>query len=113
MTETFLLEIGLEEVPARFVRSSSEQLKERVVQFLKENRLTFGEVQTYATPRRFAVQIKDLADKQEDITEKAKGPSKKIALDADGNWTKAAQGIIHLSSIKREKPRSPPTIHTK
>lgn len=102
MTETFLLEIGLEEVPARFVRSSSEQLKERVVQFLKENRLTFGEVQTYATPRRFAVQIKDLADKQEDITEKAKGPSKKIALDADGNWTKAAQGFVRGQGLTTE-----------
>lgn len=93
MTETLLIEIGLEEVPARYVRSSSVQLQERVTRFLLENRIDFGEVRAFATPRRLAVQIKNVAGKQADIVEKAKGPSKKIALDADGNWTKAAQGF--------------------
>ncbi|MGP6139726.1 glycine--tRNA ligase subunit beta [Jeotgalibaca sp. A127] len=102
MTETLLVEIGLEEVPARFVRSSSEQLQERLTRFLKENRIKFGEVQVFATPRRLAVQIKDVAEKQEDIIENAKGPAKKIALDADGNWTKAAQGFARGQGVSTE-----------
>ncbi|MCI4139493.1 glycine--tRNA ligase subunit beta, partial [Bacillus vallismortis] len=47
----------------------------------------------FNTPRRLAVFVKDVAEKQDDITEEAKGPAKKIALDADGNWTKAALGF--------------------
>lgn len=100
MTETLLLEIGLEELPARFVRSSSEQLTERVEKFLTENRIRFGEVKTFATPRRLAVQIKDVADEQEDVIEIAKGPAKKIAVDADGNWTKAAQGFARGQGLE-------------
>lgn len=47
----------------------------------------------FNTPRRLAVFVKDVAEKQDDIKEEAKGPAKKIALDADGNWTKAAIGF--------------------
>lgn len=103
MTETFLLEIGLEELPARFVRSSSEQLTEKIKTFLVENRISFGSVQTYATPRRLAVQVKNIAEKQQDITEVAKGPAKKIALDAEGNWTKAAQGFARGQGVSTDE----------
>ena len=99
MTETLLIEIGLEELPARFVRASSEQLTERITRYLTENRIHFGDVHTFATPRRLAVQIKDVADQQEDIVENAKGPAKKIAQDADGNWTKAAQGFARGQGV--------------
>lgn len=103
MTETFLLEIGLEELPARFVRSSSEQLTEKIKTFLVENRISFGSVQTYATPRRLAVQVKNIAEKQQDITEVAKGPAKKIALDTEGNWTKAAQGFARGQGVSTDE----------
>ena len=53
----------------------------------------------YATPRRLAFEIVNLADKQTDISEKAKGPSKKIAQDAEGNWTKAAQGFARGQGV--------------
>lgn len=93
MTHTFLLEIGLEEIPAHVVTPSVNQLATKTAAFLKEQRLAFAEIKTYSTPRRLAVEVVGLADKQDDIEEEAKGPSKKIALDADGNWTKAAQGF--------------------
>lgn len=102
MTETLLIEIGLEELPARFVRASSEQLTERITRYLTENRIHFGDVHTFATPRRLAVQIKDVADQQEDIVENAKGPAKKIAQDADGNWTKAAQGFARGQGVSTD-----------
>lgn len=93
MAHTFLLEIGLEEIPAHVVTPSSRQLVEKMRAFLEENRLDFSDIKAYSTPRRLAVKVLGLADKQEDIKEEAKGPAKKIALDADGNWSKAAQGF--------------------
>lgn len=99
MSTTLLLEIGLEEVPARFLRASSEQLKTHMQTFLAANRIAHGEIQAFATPRRLAVSVQAVADKQEDIVEKAKGPAKKIALDADGNWTKAAMGFARGQGV--------------
>ncbi|WP_125714120.1 glycine--tRNA ligase subunit beta [Companilactobacillus kedongensis] len=93
MTKNYLLEIGLEEMPAHVVTKSENQLAQKTAKFLKDNRLSFSTIEKYSTPRRLAILIKDVADKQEDIDVKAKGPAKKIAKDADGNWTKAAQGF--------------------
>ncbi|KRK80477.1 glycine--tRNA ligase subunit beta [Companilactobacillus nodensis] len=93
MTKNYLLEIGLEEMPAHVVTNSVNQLAQKTAKFLKENRISFSNIEKYSTPRRLAIIIKDIAEKQTDIDVKAKGPSKKIAQDADGNWTKAAQGF--------------------
>lgn len=88
-----LLEIGLEELPARFVTSSMNQLGEKIQKWLTEKAIEFGEVLIYSTPRRLAVLVQDVAETQKDIEEEAKGPAKKIALDAEGNWSKAAIGF--------------------
>lgn len=93
MANNFLLEIGLEDMPAHVVTPSVEQLKKRVADYLKEQRISFADINMFATPRRLAVIVEDLAEKQPDIDEEVKGPAKKIALDADGNWTKAAIGF--------------------
>ncbi|MFC6322462.1 glycine--tRNA ligase subunit beta [Companilactobacillus baiquanensis] len=93
MTKNYLLEIGLEEMPAHVVTQSENQLAQKAAKFLKDNRLSFSTIEKYSTPRRLSILIKDVAEKQEDIDVKAKGPAKKIAKDADGNWTKAAQGF--------------------
>lgn len=93
MSHTFLMEIGLEEIPAHVVTPSAAQLVEKTEKFLKEQRMDFDEVQTYSTPRRLTVKVTGLADKQPDIQEEAKGPAKKIAYDKDGNWSRAAQGF--------------------
>ncbi|WP_314209430.1 glycine--tRNA ligase subunit beta [Vagococcus salmoninarum] len=94
MTHNFLLEVGLEEMPARIVTPSIKQLTEKTAEFLKANRLDFESIEHFSTPRRLAIRINNLADKQADIEEEAKGPAKKIALDAEGNWSKAAQGFV-------------------
>ncbi len=88
-----LLEIGLEEMPARFVLQSETQLKERVTTFLNEARITFDAIESFSTPRRLAVLVTGMSERQTDLEETLKGPAKRIAVDADGNWTKAAQGF--------------------
>lgn len=94
MAKNLLVELGLEELPAYVVTPSEKQLGDRMAAFLNEKRLAFEGIQTFSTPRRLAVRVSGLADAQTDLTEDFKGPSKKIALDADGNFTKAAQGFV-------------------
>ena len=94
MARNLLVELGLEELPAYVVTPSEKQLGDRMAAFLNEKRLAFEGIQTFSTPRRLAVRVTGLADAQTDLTEDFKGPSKKIALDADGNFTKAAQGFV-------------------
>lgn len=89
----YLLEIGLEDMPAHVVTPSLNQLAQKTAKYLKENSLAFGGIKKYATPRRLTLLINDLAAKQDDVSEDVKGPAKKIAKDADGNWTKAAIGF--------------------
>lgn len=88
-----LLEIGLEELPAQYVLRSEKQLAERVTTFLTEARVQFGAITVYSTPRRLAVLVKDVEENQQDLTETLRGPAKKIAQDAEGNWSKAAAGF--------------------
>ena len=94
MTKNLLVELGLEELPAYVVTPSEKQLGEKMAAFLDDNRLSYESIQTFSTPRRLAVRVVGLADQQSDLTEDFKGPSKKIALDADGNFSKAAQGFV-------------------
>lgn len=103
MSRDLLFEIGLEEVPARFVRGAIEQLEDRLVKWLDSVRVTHGEVLAYATPRRLAVIIKDVIEKQEDVEEEVKGPSRKIALDDSGNWSKAALGFARSQGVDPEQ----------
>lgn len=94
MTHNLLVELGLEEMPAYVVTPAMKQLGEKMKAFLADNRLTFEDIEVFSTPRRLAVRVKGLADKQSDLEEDFKGPAKKIALDADGNFTKAAEGFV-------------------
>ena len=98
----FLLEIGMEEIPARFLLDLSQQLEKRVADFLAEERLAYESLSAYATPRRLAVLVHGLAERSEDESTKAKGPSLKIAKDAEGNWTKAALGFIKGQGASQE-----------
>ncbi|SEN56020.1 glycyl-tRNA synthetase beta chain [Amphibacillus marinus] len=93
MTTNVLFEVGLEEMPARFLADTEKQLHDKTIDWLNQNRLTFERINTFITPRRFAVSISGLADKQTDIEEEVRGPAKKIAQDEAGNWTKAAIGF--------------------
>ena len=93
MTQSLLLEIGLEELPAQYVRTSSEQLAKRVEDFFKDENLAFESVEAFATPRRLAVRVNGLVEEQADREEIFKGPSLAIA-QKEGTWTKAAEGFV-------------------
>ncbi|XQY90743.1 glycine--tRNA ligase subunit beta [Metabacillus sp. HB246100] len=88
-----LLEIGLEEIPAQYVTPSINQLQAKLTNWLEEKKLSFGDVKMYSTPRRLAILVKDVAEKQPDLEEEAKGPAKKIAMTESGEWSKAAIGF--------------------
>jgi len=98
-----LLEIGLEEMPARFIPGAVEQLKDKVEKWLVTERIGYTAVQSFATPRRLALLVQGLDEKQADRNEEAKGPAKKIALDENGNWSKAAQGFARSNGVEPEQ----------
>lgn len=102
MVKNLLVELGLEEMPAYVVTPSMKQLRDKMGAFLTDHRLTFEKIEMFSTPRRLAVRVVGLADKQSDLTEDFKGPSKKIALDADGNFTKAAEGFVRGKGLTLE-----------
>lgn len=93
MTNDVLFEIGLEEVPARFIDDAETQLINKTKKWLKENRISYQEITSYSTPRRLAVLILDVKETQATVEEEVKGPSLNIAKDDEENWTKAAIGF--------------------
>ncbi len=103
MAKDILFEIGLEEIPARFIRAAMEQLQDRTSKWLESARITHAGVSAYATPRRLAVLVKEASEKQTDISEEVKGPSRKIALDANGEWSKAALGFARSQGVSPEQ----------
>jgi glycyl-tRNA synthetase beta chain len=97
----FLFEIGLEEVPARMIAGAQAELQQRVVKMLERERLvrSGAVVKSFATPRRLAVWVKDVAEKQEDVAEELVGPSVKIAYK-DGMATAAAMAFAKKAGVE-------------
>ena len=102
MSKNLLLEIGTEEIPAHAMPPILNQLKDLAEKNLKESRINFGAVETLGTPRRLTLLVKDVAENQADVEEEKRGPSVKIALDAAGNFTKAAVGFARGQKVNPE-----------
>ncbi len=92
MAKEFLLEIGTEEIPSRFINSAVEKMKELFSALAASGRVAIegGPVQAFGTPRRLVLYVPQLAERQQDISKEVVGPPKKIAFDAEGRPTKAA-----------------------
>lgn len=99
VTKNLLLELGTEELPPKALRNLAQSLHDSFVKQLNEQGLQFSSSKWYATPRRLALFIEQLADKQEDKEIEIKGPALKAAFDADGNPTKAALGWAASNGI--------------
>lgn len=104
MSKKYLLEIGVEELPARFISDALNQLRENTANVLNEERIKYDKINAYSTPRRLTVIVEGLDEKQEDVEETVKGPAKKIAFDENGSPTKALLGFmkgqgVDISSI--------------
>lgn len=105
--KNYLLEVGTENLPVAFQTSAESQLKEAVAKKLDEERLSFNDIITYSTPRRLAIIINDLEDKQKDEVKEVKGPPASVAFK-DGQPTKAAEGFakrcnISVDQLKTQK----------
>ncbi len=88
-----LFELGTEELPPVALKRLSEALTHEFVTGLESAQLTHGDVVSYASPRRLALLVKDLAFRQPDRDIERRGPAVKAAFDAEGNPTKAAEGF--------------------
>ena len=107
---TFLLEIGTEEIPARMVAGALASLAEKLTGALEEHNLRAGDqgapaAATYGTPRRLAVVVPGLLERQPDRVVEVTGPPTKAAYDADGAPTRAAHGFARAQGIAVDQLR--------
>ncbi len=105
-TKNLLLELGTEELPPKSLRKLAQALHDNFTAELKSQGLQFESSKWFATPRRLALYIKNLDVKQEDRSIEVRGPSVKVAFDANGNPTKAAQGWAMSNGIKVEDAKT-------
>ena len=98
MNNTYLLEIGLEEVPAQMILPATAQLEQAARSFLQQHGLPEADLQTFSTPRRLAIAVIGLPDCQPDRTLEVKGPPAAIAKTPEGDWSKAAEGFARKNN---------------
>lgn len=96
----YLLEVGCEELPYKFIAQATEQLKNGFSKFLKDNNIKYSGIDVMATPRRLAVIISDIAEKQDDEVKVLRGPIKNVAYDENGNLTKAGEGFLKKNGVE-------------
>lgn len=104
----FLLEIGTEELPASDLESALQQLEQLVPAMLTDLRLEHNDVKVFGTPRRLVVWVESLVARQEDLTQKMKGPPADRAFDKNGAPTPAANGFargkgVDVKNLKKEE----------
>jgi glycyl-tRNA synthetase beta chain len=92
-TRDLLLEIGTEEIPARFIPRALEDLAAAARASLEAKRLTHGEMNVYGTPRRLVLAVRGIVEQQPDLASEVTGPPAKAAYGPDGSLTKAGQGF--------------------
>lgn len=99
MEKDLLIELGTEEIPARFISDGQQNFGETLVQWLEERYISFESYETFSTPRRLAVRVKSVADRQEDRLTEARGPSLHVAQNDDGSWSTAAIGFARKQGV--------------
>ena len=104
-TRDFLVELGTEELPPKALKKLSEAFAQGIEQGLADANISGSQTEIFAAPRRLAVRISGLPEKQADQDETLYGPPAKIGFDEDGKPTKAAEGFakragVDISEIK-------------
>ena len=99
MPSDIIFEIGTEEIPARFIPNALNGMKEDFSALLSEQGISFKIAETYGTPRRLLLYVKDAAEKQAEKAVEVIGPAKAVAYDKEGNPTKAAIGFAKGQAI--------------
>ena len=100
---TILFELGCEELPPKSLKPLRDALQASVTEQLNQADISFDSIKAFAAPRRLAIQIDGISEKQPDRTEEKRGPAIKAAFDADGNPTRAAMGFAKGLGIEASK----------
>ncbi len=95
-----LLEVGSEEIPARFLPAALAELEARAGALLDELDLEHGRPRVFGTPRRLALLCPSVAQRQPDRTLEVKGPPVRVAFDAEGRPTRAAEGFARQNGVE-------------
>ena len=101
MSRTLLFEIGTEELPANYIGQMLVDIKNIAKNKLNGNRLGFKKISTYGTPRRIALIIEGIEEKQADLDEVVKGPSKQMFYNEEGELSKAAIGFLRKNEVDK------------
>jgi glycyl-tRNA synthetase beta chain len=88
--KSLLLEIGTEEIPAGYIEPALQSLSSTLLQKMTDIRVEYGRTRVFGTPRRLAVEVQDVADKQKSLTSEVMGPPEKVGFDINGKPTTAA-----------------------
>jgi glycyl-tRNA synthetase beta chain len=99
MAKELLLEIGTEEIPARFLPPVLEEMAASFRKMLDAERIGVGEILTWGTPRRLALVAREVAEAQAEVTQEIIGPPKAVAVDAVGQPTPAAAGFARAQGV--------------
>ncbi|MGH7740642.1 MAG: glycine--tRNA ligase subunit beta [Candidatus Eiseniibacteriota bacterium] len=105
MKHELLFEIGVEEVPALYLEPALDQLARGAAEGLSALRLEHGAIRTFGTPRRLALEVRALSDRQRDLDEEAMGPAVRVAYDADGKPTRALLGFCAGKGVSPDDVR--------
>jgi len=95
-----VLEIGTEEIPARFMPDALEQIEREGGRLLSEERVAHGTVRAFGTPRRLVLYVEGVAPIGPPMVRETKGPAYNVAFDAAGNPTRAAEGFARSRGVR-------------
>ncbi|MFW6325337.1 MAG: glycine--tRNA ligase subunit beta [Desulfovermiculus sp.] len=95
----FVFEIGLEEMPARFLSDLEKSLQELAHEQLAHERIGHGKIHVFSTPRRLVLEVEEIAQVQEIRSELVTGPPQAIAYSDSGELTKAGQGFARSQGV--------------
>ncbi len=96
----FLLEIGFEEFPPRFLKPAAEELTAKIENLLKEKKIFYRSIRTIYTPRRMGTLVLGLSRRQKPQIVEIQGPPKKFAYDAKGKPTDKLLGFMKAKKLK-------------
>nr|HID58035.1 glycine--tRNA ligase subunit beta [Desulfobacterales bacterium] len=102
MSKDLLLEIFTEEIPTGYILPALRGMETIMAQKLSEARIEYGPMETKGTPRRLAIIVHDVAEKQESMVNEILGPPRRVAFDSDGRPTKAAEGFARSHGVSTD-----------
>ena len=106
MSAELFLELGTEEIPAGFIPRALADMERLLSQELEQARIAFGSIRTFATPRRLTIAVQDVARQQQRQELEITGPPARVAFDAEGKPTKAAEGFARTNGVSLDEVKT-------